>query len=489
MNELLKLGAFELARKIRKKNVSSLEVVDAHIARIEEVNPKINAVVADRFEAARAEARMADEAVAADAELPPLHGVPCTIKETLGLGGMPQTGGSTHRRHVLCEQDSTAVARIREAGAIPLGVTNIPEMAMWVESYNKIYGHTKNPYGLDRSAGGSSGGEGAIVGAGASPFGLGSDVGGSIRMPASFCGVFGHKPTGGAVPMTGHFPLAKDSNGRYVTIGPIARRARDLMPLLQIIAGPDGVDPQAIDLEFGNPKAKFKDRKVYVCKNLRAGLSWGPSLDQDLAMDRAALMFSNKGAEIIEWSSPLMKRAVEIWSAMLSESGGPSFGEQLGGGKAPNYPLELFKLLFGLSDYSAPGLIFGLGEQLFKTSPADQAELVKLGHQLRAEMDALFADGSVLLTPTHPRTAPKHHTPWLRPFDFIYTGIFNVLEVPATTAPMGIGSDRMPLGVQIVAGRGQDHLTIAGAMLVEKVNGGWAVPITSLMDNPPGTLR
>jgi fatty acid amide hydrolase 2 len=488
MSEFLKLGAFELAKKIRKGEASSREVVDAHIAQVEAVNPLINAMVAQRFELARQEAKAADEAQAKGGELPPLHGVPCSIKECYAVEGLPQTGGSIHRKGFLPERDAVGVRRLREAGAIVLGVTNVPELAMWMESYNKVYGRTCNPFGLGHSPGGSSGGEAAIVGAGGAPFGLGSDIGGSIRMPALFCGVYGHKPTGGAVPMTGHFPRSKGIVQRYTTSGPICRRAKDLMPLLQLLAGPDGEDDYAISFELGDPKIELKGRKVYVCDDLGARFTVGPDYDQKVALKRAALALEAKGAQVVPWSSALFEEAALIWATMVAEgSEDGAFGEMLGGGRRPDYGAEFVKLLAGTSKYTLPAVIFGAAEALLEKLPKGNTErLMDLGRRLRAEVEGILADGSLLVTPTHPRTAPKHDWALLRPIDFIYTGIFNIMEVPVTAAPMGLGSSGLPTGVQIAAARCQDHLSIGAAMILEKANGGWSLPVAALRGGPVG---
>lgn len=493
MQELLKAGAFELAAMIKKGEVSPREVVETHIARVEEVNPKLNAMVVQRFEAARREADAATEAlVGADPDtLPPLHGVPCSIKETFALEHMPQTGGVLYRKNHISAQDATAVARLRAAGAIPLGVTNVPELAMWLESYNPVYGRSNNPYGLDRTPGGSSGGEAAIVGAGGAPFGLGSDIGGSIRMPAMFCGIYGHKPTGGAVPMTGHFPHSDGPVGRYTTAGPLARRAVDLMPLLQILTGPDGEDEWAIELDLEDPNdVEFKDRRVYLCEDLGAQLTVSPDFDQRMALKRAGLVLSNRGAIVEPWSSPLLREAVLIWGSMVAEaSEDQAFGLMLGNGQHPNYLMEFLRLLSGSQRHSLPALAFGVAEKILERFEGKHNHMVELGQQLRRQVHELLQGGAILLTPTHPRPAPKHNSPLLRPFDFVYTGIFNTMELPVTAAPMGLGSQRMPLGVQAIAGHGCDHLTIAVATALERENGGWQIPITSLMDNPPGSLR
>lgn len=228
-------SAVALARRIRERSVTARAVVDAHIAHLERCNPTLNALVADRFAEARAEADLADEAVRRGAPLGPLHGVPCTIKEAFALTGMPNTSGLVARKGLRATRDATAVQRLRAAGAIPLGVTNVSELCMWMESDNRVYGRSNNPYDPRRIVGGSSGGEGAVVGAGGAPFGLGSDIGGSIRMPAFFNGVFGHKPSAGLVPGSGQFPMATGAATRYLTTGPLARRAEDLYPLLSVM--------------------------------------------------------------------------------------------------------------------------------------------------------------------------------------------------------------------------------------------------------------
>ena len=243
MDELLRMSVVEMARMIRKGRLSPVDVLKAHIRRIEEVNPLINAVIATRFDEAEKEAREARERLAKKREaLPPLFGVPCTIKDAYAVKGLPFAGGVWARRNLISDSDATVVERIKQSGAIIMGKTNVPEASMWMETYNHVYGRTKNPYDLKRGPGGSSGGEGAIVAAGGSPFGIGADVGGSIRYPSAFNGVAGHKPTGTLVPSTGHWPPAEGPIARYCTYGPIARRVSDLAYILPLIAGPDGKD-------------------------------------------------------------------------------------------------------------------------------------------------------------------------------------------------------------------------------------------------------
>jgi len=293
---LTRLSGVELARAIRSGEISSREVVEAHIERVRRTNDRVNAIVADRFDSALAEADEADRRVAqADdpAELPPLLGVPCTIKESIQMEGMPNAVGVLARKEIRSQSSAPVVERIQAAGAIPLGVTNTSELTLWVETSNRLYGLTRNPYDPRRTAGGSSGGEGAAVGAGMAPFGIGSDIGGSIRIPAFFNGVFGHKPTPGLVPTNGQWPPATHDAVRLFGCGPLARRAEDLMPALRAIAGPDPGDPFSSEMELGDPaEVDMAGLEVLV----GSGFSFYPlSADLTAARERAAVRSALRG--------------------------------------------------------------------------------------------------------------------------------------------------------------------------------------------------
>ena len=243
-----------LAAAIRTKRVSSEEVVKAHLQRIEAVNAKLNAVVQMAAERALEEAREAD-AVLAKGELKgPLHGVPMTIKDSFDTKGVISTGGTKGRAAFVPKKDATVVARLREAGAILLGKTNTPELTLSFETNNLIYGRTNNPYDVNRSSGGSSGGAAAIIAAGGAPFDIGSDFGGSIRLPANWNGIAGIKPSSGRVPRTGHIYPFGGMLDSLQQVGPLARYVDDLALILSIIAGPDWIDPAVIEMPFGDPK-------------------------------------------------------------------------------------------------------------------------------------------------------------------------------------------------------------------------------------------
>ena len=475
--EILSASGVALARAIRDRRVTSRAVVEAHVERARVVNPGLNAIVRDRYDAALREAREADERTSCvhRDDLPPLHGVPCTIKEAFAFEGMPNTAGLWARRDVVATEDATVVKRMRAAGAIPLGVTNISELCMWFESQNKVWGRTSSAYDAGRTAGGSSGGEGAIVGAGASPIGIGSDVGGSIRMPSFFNGVFGHKATGGIVPSTGSYPPAHDAVQRFVTCGPIVRRAEDLMPVLRIVAGPDGVEGQCMPCELGDPAAvDVRSLQVFSVEK-------GPGKVQGALIDaqrRAADALAARGAKVERREIRGLSRSLDIWSAMLDEGrgGGSRFRELMAHGGEFEPWRELARFPFGRSQYTLPGLLLSVLEELPAKFASRTRRILALGKDLAAELADVLGDRGVLLYPSFPRVAPRHRTPLLAPFQFAYTAIFNVMEMPATQVPLGLGADGLPLGIQVVAPRKQDHLSIAVAMTLEDALGGWRPP-------------
>jgi amidase len=242
LTELTAMSATALAAAIRQKRVSSREVVQAYLDRIDQVNPQINAVVQLRHDAALAEADAADAALSRRESKGPLHGVPITIKDLFEVAGVISSAGTWGRRNFIPAQDATAVARLKTAGAIILGLTNTPELGIAITSDNIVYGRTNNPYELGRTPGGSSGGEGAIIAAGGSPFGIGSDAGGSIRIPSHFCGIAGIKPTSGRASRTGHFSGPGGAGDKLWQIGPMSRFVEDLYLGLQIITGGDAGD-------------------------------------------------------------------------------------------------------------------------------------------------------------------------------------------------------------------------------------------------------
>jgi fatty acid amide hydrolase 2 len=476
MSDLLHLSATQLAARIRSGEVSSAVVVEAHIERLRQVNPIINAVVVERIADARVEAANADREIAAARaagtldQLPPFLGVPCTIKESFHFAGMPNTSGLVSRVGLKVAEDAPTVARLRAAGAIPLGVTNTSEVCMWMESYNHVYGLSRNPYDPSRTVGGSSGGEGAIVGSAASPFGLGGDVGGSIRMPAFFNGVFGHKCSPGLVPNEGQFPGPSGNIDRHLSTGPLCRRAEDLEPLLRIMAG-DGADQlkSVGDVDVSRLRVLQFARELAI----------SPDADQMGARDRAVQALMARGARVEAVHLPLMAKARDLWTAMLATAGSEhTFADHLFGSRSPLPALKEFgKLALKRSDHTFPLVVLALFERLPELTPARTAKLRAEALTLKAQLEDLLGDDGVLITPTYPTVAPKHHKALLPPFNFVNCAVFNALSLPVTAVPTGLNAAGVPTGVQVVAKEGNDHLTLAAALALETALGGWAYPV------------
>src|SRR5882762_2420802 len=244
-NPLPLLSAREIARQIRLKEVSPVEVARVHLDRIERLNPKLNAFVDCQPEAVLAQARAAENAILRGDELGPLHGVPLSIKSAIDVAGHRCEAGTRLRAGHIAAEDAPLVARLRAAGAVILGVTNTPELLMAWETDNLLYGRTNNPWDLSRTAGGSSGGEAAAIASGCSAGGVGSDGGGSIRVPAHFSGICGLKPTPGRIPATGHYPNSVGPFALLGVVGPMARTVADLKVLFEVMQGPDYGDPSA----------------------------------------------------------------------------------------------------------------------------------------------------------------------------------------------------------------------------------------------------
>lgn len=481
--DLLRLSAVELSQMIRDRVISSVELVDATIRRIERVNPAINAVVGTRFDAARREARAADDAVRRGEPLPPFHGVPCTIKDFLAIEGMPQTAGLVARRNAVAKTDAVLVARLRKAGAIVVGTTNVPEGGLYLETSNKLFGRTNNPWDLKRTPGGSSGGEGAIVAAGAVPFGIGSDIGGSVRIPAAFCGTVGHKGTGGLLPNTGQFPLPPAAASALLCSGPLARHVVDVMPLLSVLAGPDEGDPGSRHYPLGEP-AEVDLRKVVVYAIEHSG-RMRVSDDMKRGVRSAARALQDRGASVREAKLPSLARGLEIWGAMLHElSEGERYEKILAdstGQDEIDPRLELVRWMLGRSRHTFPALAVCLIGGVLERFTAQRDQLAAEGRALAAEIERLLGDDGVLLYPPYTTTAPRHGFPMLRPLDVGHTAIFNPMRVPITVVPVGFDGGGLPVSVQVIAGVGRDHVSLAAAKAIEEGLGGWS------MATPRGT--
>ena len=474
MDELFTLSVKEMAKRIRAGELSPSRALEAHIRRIEEVNPALNAVIVKRYEEARAEAKAAEARLAKSREgLPPLFGVPCTIKDTYAVKGLPFAAGVWARRDLIADSDATVVERVKQAGAIIMGKTNVPEAAMWCETYNHVYGRTRNPYDLSRGVGGSSGGEGAIVAAAASPFGIGSDIGGSIRYPSAFNGVAGHKPTGGLVPGTGHWPPSRGPLGPYCTYGPLARRVEDLAYILPILAGPDGKDPACQKAELKSPDTVDRSKlKVFFFDDngqARTGA------DVKRAVAQAASALADRKIPVEQWRPEGLEHSMDIWQAGMAQNPVP-FVKWIAGDEPINLGWELIRLILRRSKITFPALGTALIEKPNQLLMGRHKKFLALADDLRRRIEEGLGDHGVLICPVFPEPAPKHTWIWLDFFGVGYSGVMNILQFPSTIVPIFHRPDGVPVSVQIVAPRWQDHRTLAAAKILEEIFGGWKPP-------------
>ena len=461
MSELTYKSATELAAMVRAKKVSPSEVIDAHIARIEAVNPKLNAVVQLMAESARARAAEADAALVGGENWGPLHGIPFTVKDSIEMQGVISTAGTKGRADHVAERDSVVVTRLRGAGAIPLAATNVPEVCLAGETDNLVYGRTSNPYDLGRTPGGSSGGEAAIIAAGGSPLGLGSDVGGSIRQPSHFCGIAGLKPTSGRVPSTGHWPPLDGLLGPMFKIGPMARRVEDLALALPIIAGPDWRDARVGAVPIGDPsKVELSAMRVAMFTdngNIPA------DADTVTTIAAAAEALKSAGAQVNEARPPGAERANDMFISILRSDGGAGVRALLeeAGTTEPHPLLQMWLDRQGSSPLIA----------------AEFAAMLAALDRWRSQMLSIFADHDAVLCPVWATPAVEHGTladaGWP---GTSYTRQFNLTGWPGAVVRAGTSGGGLPIGVQLVAAPWREDIALALAGQIETALGGWQAP-------------
>jgi amidase len=442
---LHRMTASQLAAGLRKKAFSAVELCDAHVDRIEKLDGQVNAVVVRDFERARAEARQADVAISRG-EFKALTGIPMTVKESFDLRGHPTTWGfEVHAEH-RAREDALAVQRLKAAGAVVLGKTNVPPaLADW-QTENPIYGRTRNPHGLEQSAGGSSGGSAAAIAMGFSAIELGSDIGGSVRVPAAFCGVYGHKTSYGLIPMGGHFAGGEIINAQLLSvIGPLARSAEDLATALDVVAGPDAEAP-ANKVVLPLPRhGHLKSFRVFVLDHHPAARADSEILG---ALNNLADLLVKEGATVARQSSllPDIVRSWRLYQAMLHTiitRGDPNNSRQ---------PISAHDWLDLLDD------------QL----------------RLRRQWSDFFRHFDIVLCPAFGTAAYTHarEPEWRKraltidgePSKFGdqlgWAGIATVANLPSTAIPLGVNKAGLPLAVQAIGPFLEDKTTIAFAGMV-----------------------
>jgi amidase len=456
----LALSGVAQARLIRDGEMSSTELVDAHLKRIEQVNPSLNAVAEVLEKSAREAAERVDRQRVRGGELGPLAGVPFSIKDSIEVEGTVCTAGTLGLRDSApTQKDATLVARLRAAGAIPVARTNLPDLLFAFESDNLIRGRTNNPYDLSCTSGGSSGGEAALIAACGSPFGLGSDAAGSVRLPAHFCGIASIKPTSGRLPRTGHVPGAGGWIETLWQIGPMARRVEDLSLLAPLLAAPDGIDHTVIGMPCGDPGAVRLEnlRVAFFTDN---GIVPADS-ETVLVVQRAACAIADEVKLMEERRPPGIEESYDLEMRWIGPDGGDGLRMYLASiGSTRTHPL-----LEGWLQKLEP----------YRTTLGGFAEYWAALDRFRARMFAFFQDYDVILSPVCAHAALPHGTSIEeRTFrGFSYTMTYNLTGWPAAVVRCRQTASGLPIGVQIAAHPWREDVALRIAQRLEDGFGGW----------------
>ena len=505
---IVRSSATELATRIARREHSAQEVVEAHIQRIEEVNPRINSMTVTRFDEARLEAQQADEALSAGNNVGPLHGVPITVKEMFAVQGTNSTIGLTHVNDAggRADVDAPLVQRLRRAGAIILGKTNVPQLMYFHETDNPVCGRTDNPWNRQRTAGGSSGGEAAMIAAGGSPLGLGSDLGGSIRVPCHFCGLTGLKPTSGRLTQRGSFETLRGMTTISFQPGPMARRVEDLAVALDVLTQP--VDDQ---LDHDAAPSRVEDFRGVDVSRLKIGVfadheffPVAPPVRR--AIGKAVGTLVDTGATMEEFAPPDFETAIGAYLSIMSADGGADFRRLLRGSQVD---ARIRKMLFlsRIPQFIRKGLaaaVSGCGQRrwsyaLRNSGPrsADGAwQLGKYRRDYTQRVAALMRDLRLdaILLPPHALPAFRHG----QSIDLILSACYafwpNLLEMPAGVVPVTriaddepltrrkpgidvvdraarwaeLDSSGLPLGVQVVAPHWREDVVLAVMQAIQR---------------------
>lgn len=453
-DELTSRSATELIGLMHSRQVSPVEVVAAHLRRLDEINPSLKAIVTvapDAMERARA----AEELIATGGEVGPLAGLPVTVKDTIDTAGLLTTSGSRLRAAHVPDRDATVVARLKAAGAIILGKTNTPEMAIPYETNNQVFGRTNHPEDQARTPGGSSGGEAAAIAARLSPAGIGSDLSGSIRVPAHFCGIAGLKPTTGLVPMAGHVPEATGTLALGAAVGPMARRVADLNLLLSVIA-----DTPAVSLDEVRGKLSALRAAWYVADEI------SPVTEATAqAVRTAAKILEEAGLEVREELPPSISQGQRLWVELFSKPSRQQLSDRYRGREAEAGPVVLQSL--GVAPAATFEDRINMAESL--------AKAVVEREVLREALMRWMKQTPLILAPVAATPAFEHGASRIevegtsisvfRACSYVQT--FNVFGFPAAVVPILRSPEGLPIGIQVAAAPGNDSLVLAAASIIE----------------------
>jgi amidase len=460
MNDFLLWSATRIAQAIKTKELSAREVVAASLAHIEHVNPNLNAVVALCAERATEEALAADEMTARGQSHGVLHGVPMTLKDSLDTQDIVSTGGTRGREHFVPQRDAPVVARLRKAGAILLGKTNTPELTLSGETDNLIYGRTNNPFNLDKTPGGSSGGSATAIASGMSAIEIGSDTGGSIREPAHYCGITGIKPTAGRTPRTGHIvPYGLGALDSLTQLGPMARYVEDLNLTLPIICGPDWQDPAMVDMPVQS-SGQVDVKQLRIATYTDNGIT---PLDPAIAatIEETVAALRSDGLSITQALPDAYAEASTALSNLREADGG-----------------SIVRRLLARWGTTEPGPQM---KYCFRGPPAVSGEtycarLEEVDHA-KSKMLSFLRDYDAIICPASRQVAPAHGATMDDTFMmWSYCTVYNMTGWPAAVVRVGESSDGLPIGVQIVAAPWREDVALALAHRVETLMGGYLAP-------------
>jgi amidase len=472
ISELTFLSAVAMAERIRKRDISPVELAEAHLAKIERLNPKLNAYVHTDPTRVRLEALAAESAVSqrksSGRALGPLQGVPISIKSSLEVSGMRCESGTRLRAALVTTHNAPLVARLKNAGAIVLGVTNTPELLMAWETDNLLYGRTNNPWDLERTPGGSSGGEAAAIAAGMSAGGVGSDGGGSIRVPAHFSGICGLKPTPGRIPSTGHYPVSGGPFALIGVVGPMARTVADLKLLFEVMQGPDDGDTCAapVPLRWLSHQEAKKLKVGYFEDDGRT-----PVTPEIRAAVRTAAEALRRAKFQVEPFRPAgLEEARELWRKFFIVSGGMLIRPMFRGREHDLSPI--LKQFLEMSGAEPPLTAETLLDAWIRRD------------MLRAEFLAQMREYPILLCPAAAIPAFRHgERSWQvegKTVNYLdawsYTEWFNLVGNPAAVVPVGRSPEGLPIGVQIVGRPWEEEQVLTVAAALEKECGAWRRP-------------